>query len=142
MNSSFLSIIRFRTVIKDPIDLAFLFWSISAGIICGAGFALIAVVASVIITFVIIGFLIPNTVRSPLVLVINAKSYECENDIMELVRMHCPVYRVKARNVSKANLNLVIEISDENQYEIVEALMAMPQVLNASVVEHNGDITV
>ena len=48
-----LSIVRFRTAIKDPMDLVFLFWSISVGIICGAGLAVVAVVASIIITVII-----------------------------------------------------------------------------------------
>ena len=137
-----LSIIRFRTAIKDPIDLGFLFWAISAGIICGAGFALIAVIASVIITFVIAGILLPNAVKNPLVLVVNAGTYTCEQEIMKIIRKHCSVHRVKARNVSRDNLNLVVEISPEHQYELIEALMEVPQVANASVVEHNGDITV
>lgn len=137
-----LSIIRFRTAIKDPIDLGFLFWSISAGIICGAGFALIAVIASVIITFVIIGILMPAAGKAPLVLVVNAKTYQCEQEIMAIVRSNCQIYKIKARNVSRENLNLVIEISEEHQYELIEALMTLSQVTNASVVEHNGDITV
>lgn len=137
-----LSIIRFRTAIKDPIDLGFLFWAISAGIICGAGFALIAVIASVIITFVIAGILLPNAVKNPLVLVVNAKTYACEQEIMEIIRKNCSVHRVKARNISRDNLNLVVEISPEHQYELIESLMMVPQVANASVVEHNGDITV
>ena len=137
-----LSIIRFRTAIKDPIDLGFLFCAISAGIICGAGFALIAVIASVIITFVIAGILLPNAVKNPLVLVVNARTYACEQEIMAIVRKNCSVHRVKARNISRDNLNLVVEISAERQYELIESLMMVPQVANASVVEHNGDITV
>lgn len=137
-----LSIIRFRTAIKDPVDLAFLFWSISAGIICGAGFALIAVIASVIITFVVAGILIPNVVKNSLVLVVNARTYQCEPAVMELVRKNCAAYRIKARTVSRENLNLVIEISPEHQYELIEDLMLIPEVATASVVEHNGDITV
>lgn len=137
-----LSIVRFRTAIKDPIDLGFLFWAISAGIICGAGFALIAAIASVIITIVILCIMRPNPEKGPLVLVVNARSYECEQEIMDIVRKHCSVYRVKARNVSRENLNLVVEISEEQQYELIESMMLIPQVTNASVVEHNGDITV
>ena len=137
-----LSIIRFRTAIKDPIDLGFLFWAISAGIICGAGFALIAVIASVVITFVIVGILLPTAVKRPLVLVINATSYTCEPEIMEVVRKNCAIHHVKARNVSRENLNLVIEISEEHQYALIEQLMLIPNITNASVVEHNGDITV
>lgn len=137
-----LSIVRFRTAIKDPIDLSFLFWAISAGIICGAGFALIAAIASVVITIVILCIMRPKTEKGPLVLVVNAKSYECEKEIMDIVRMHCSVYRVKARNVSRDNLNMVIEISEEQQYTLIESMMLVPNVITASVVEHNGDITV
>ena len=49
-----LSIVRFRTAIKDPMDLVFLFWSISVGIVCGAGFAIIAVIASIALTCAIL----------------------------------------------------------------------------------------
>lgn len=137
-----LSIVRFRTAIKDPIDLGFLFWAISAGIICGAGFALIAAIASVIITVVIIGVMRPNAEKSPLALVVNARSYKCEQEIMGIVQKNCSIHRVKARNVSRENLNLVIEISAEQQYELIGSIMLIPEVTNVSVVEHNGDITV
>ena len=95
-----------------------------------------------VITLVILGLMIPTTVRSPLVLVVNAGSYRCEQEILETVRNSCGIFRIKARNVSRENLNLVIEISGEHQYELIEALMEIPQVTNASIVEHNGDITV
>ena len=137
-----LSIIRFRTAIKDPTDLGFLFWAISAGIICGAGFALIAVVASVMITLVVVLLMLPTAVKHPVVLVVNARSYHSEPEIMETVGKNCQMHKVKARNVSRDNLNLVVEISEENQYALIEALMEISGVTNASVVEHNGDITV
>ena len=71
-----LSIVRFRTAIKDPMDLAFLFWAISAGIICGAGFALIAVVVSLIVTVVIALFEVKNEPKGSMLLVVNASSFD------------------------------------------------------------------
>ena len=69
-----LSIVRFRTVIQDPMDLAFLFWSVSAGIIRGAGFAIIVVIASIAITIAIVIFNILPGTRETLFLVIDALS--------------------------------------------------------------------
>lgn len=71
-----LSIVRFRTAIKEPMDLVFLFWSISIGIICGAGFVLIAVIASIVLTIVIVLFAILPQSKGTLLLVINADSYK------------------------------------------------------------------
>ena len=73
-----LSIVRFRTAIKDPMDLMFLFWSISVGVICGAGLAQIAVILSVVLTF---GILILEKIpvaKAPMILVVNANSRDAE----------------------------------------------------------------
>ena len=105
-----LSIVRFRTAIKDPMDLAFLFWSISAGIICGAGFAGIAVVASLFITVLIILFSASFKSTGTLVLVVNADSHEREGDIMKAVKECCQYSKTRARNVSKSGMNMAIEV--------------------------------
>ncbi len=105
-----LSIVRFRTAIKDPMDLAFLFWSISAGIICGAGFAGIAVVASLFVTVLIILFSASFKSASTLVLVVNAQSNSNEEEIMKVVREFCKYSRIRARNVSKSGMNMAVEV--------------------------------
>ena len=79
-----LSIVRFRTAIKDPMDLMFLFWSISIGIICGVGLGEIAVVLSLFITVLIIGLDKLPVAKAPLMLVVNAKNIEAEDDIMTI----------------------------------------------------------
>ena len=78
-----LSIIRFRTAIKDPMDLVFLFWSISIGIICGAGLYEIALLTSLLVTVGIIGLDLLPTSKAPMMLVVNATELEAEEAILE-----------------------------------------------------------
>lgn len=135
-----LSIVRFRTAIKDPMDLAFLFWSISAGIICGAGFAMIAAIASLFITLLIVVFASSRRSGSTLVLVVNAASHRCEPEIMKIVGQHCKYSKTRARNASKAGLNLAIEIQSDRQSELIDSLLAKDYISDASLVENDSDI--
>ncbi len=136
-----LSIVRFRTAIKDPMDLVFLFWAISAGIICGAGFAIIAVIASVILTA---GILVADRLpvaKSPQILLINSDWFENEDSIMEIVKKYCSLNRVKARNLTKDGLNMAIEVRVKEEKELVKALMKIDHVTSASLVAHDGEVT-
>lgn len=137
-----LSIVRFRTAIKDPMDLVFLFWAISVGIICGAGFAVIAAVASLAMTAIIVMFSMIPAATGNLILVINAASYENERQIMEIVKEECGYFKTRARNITKTNLNLAIEIRTGNEQMLIEKLMSLDSILSASLVEHDGEVTV
>lgn len=136
-----LSIVRFRTAIKDPLDLVFLFWSISVGIICGAGYAMIAVLASMILTIIIILMIVFPAERGSVVLVVDAKTPASENAIMEIVKKNCSQSIVRARTCSKESLNMAIEIKSKNESQLLQELIDNKEVLSASIVEHNGDIT-
>ncbi len=135
-----LSIVRFRTAIKDPMDLAFLFWSISAGIICGAGFAGIAVVASLFITLLIILFSASFKSAGTLVLVVNADSHEREDEIMKIVKNTCQYSRTRARNVSKSGMNIAVEVKTSKPSELIDRLIKLDYVTDASLVESDSDI--
>ena len=135
-----LSIVRFRSAIKDPMDLAFLFWSISAGIICGAGFAGIAVVASLFVTLLIVLFSSSFKAASTLMLVVNADSHEREDEIMKAVREFCKYSRTRARNVSKNGLNIAIEVKTNKPSELIDKLIKMDFVTDASLVENDSEI--
>lgn len=137
-----LSIVRFRTAIKDPMDLVFLFWSIGVGIICGAGFSLIAVIASVILSIVILFFSKLPSSKGILVLLVNSSSYENEDEIMDIVKEFCTAYKVKARNLTKDHLDMAIEVSVEEQGQLVRKLMELSEVTSASIVSHEGEVTV
>lgn len=137
-----LSIIRFRSAIKDPLDLVFLFWAISAGIICGAGFAMIAVITSLIITIVILVISLKPEIKNSLLLVVNTDTYESEKQVMATIEEYCQYSHIKARNITKSNLNMAIEIRTEKRTELVAAIIQLESVTSASLVDHDGDITV
>ena len=82
-----LSIVRFRTAIKDPLDLMFLFWSISTGIICGAGFAEYSVILAVILTVIILILNHLPISKAPMILIVNADNIDLENRILEITRI-------------------------------------------------------
>lgn len=136
-----LSIVRFRTAVKDPLDLMFLFWSISVGIICGAGFVMIAVIASIGMTIVTVLFVSMPDGKDNLVLVINANSHKYEAEIMEVVKNRCRYVRTRARNVTKTNLNLAIEVKAIDQIALIDDLMELEYITSASLVEHDGEVT-
>lgn len=136
-----LSIVRFRTAIKDPMDLVFLFWSISAGIICGAGFALIGVLGSIVITILILWFSVPVKSENLLVLVVNATSYKKEKEIIKKVKEQCNYFKVRARNVSKNSLNMAIEVKVKDTGALIEKIIEMDDITNVSLVESDGNIT-
>lgn len=137
-----LSIVRFRTAIKDPMDLVFLFWAIGVGIICGAGFAMIAVIASLALTVIIVLFsMLPNA-KGNLILVINAVSFENEKQIMQIIKENCSYFKIRARNVTKTNLNLAVEIQTVKEDILIQNLIVMDEVISASLVEHDGEVTV
>lgn len=136
-----LSIVRFRTAVKDPLDLVFLFWSISVGIICGAGYAMIAMIASVAITVIIILFALFQQDRGSLILVVDADSPDAEGRIIEVVKSNCRLYKVRARSATKNSLSLAIEVKTRKKNKILSEMLSESGITSASLVEHDGDIT-
>lgn len=136
-----LSIVRFRTAVKDPMDLVFLFWSISVGIICGAGFAVVAVVASVVITVIILLCDRMPVGTAAVILLVNSADYRTESRIMEVVERHCSSYQVKARNLTRDKLNMAIEVKTGEGGKLVEEMMDLESVISASLVDHDGEVT-
>ena len=136
-----LSIVRFRTAIKDPMDLVFLFWSISIGIICGAGFAVVAVIASVIITVIVLLFERLSVGTAAVILLVNATDYKTESQIMSIVESHCSMHKVKARNLTKDKLDMAVEVKTDKGAALVEQLMDLECVTSASLVDHDGEVT-
>jgi len=137
-----LSIVRFRTAIKDPLDLVFLFWSISIGIICGAGFAVIAVVSSLALTVVIFAFANMRMVKDTKILVINLNDYKVESQITEILDEHCEYVHLRAKTISKQDMNLAIEVKVEEQKKLMDELVKLEALTSVSLLEHDGEVTV
>ena len=136
-----LSIIRFRTAIKDPMDLVFLFWSISIGIICGAGLYEIALLTSLLVTVGIIGLDLIPTSKAPMMLVVNATELDAEEAIVSAAKAAGKVCKVKSRNFSAGHLDLIIEVRVAKEAELVKAVSEIVAVTSVSLISHDGEVT-
>lgn len=136
-----LSIIRFRTAIKDPMDLVFLFWSISIGIICGAGLYEIAVLTSLLVTVGIICLDLVPTSKAPMMLVVNATELDAESAVLEAVKASGKVCKVKSRNFTEGHLDMIIEVRVSEEAKLIKAVSEIAAVSSASLISHDGEVT-
>lgn len=136
-----LSIVRFRTAIKDPMDLAFLFWSISIGIICGAGLYKVAIIGSIVITIVMLLLhFVPNVSPTEL-LIINVDDAEKEDAIISKIKENTKSFEVKSRNITSKGMDMIVEVKPANDAELVKSISKTNGVLNATLMMHDGEIT-
>lgn len=137
-----LSIVRFRTAIKDPMDLVFLFWSISVGIICGAGLSQVAIILSLLVTVML--FILDRipVAKAPMILIINSDSTK-ENDtqIVQAIEKYTKYYKMKSRNISNGRLDVVYELRVKEGIELTNDLSAINGIYSVSLLSHDGEVT-
>lgn len=136
-----LSIVRFRTAIKDPMDLMFLFWSISVGIISGAGLAQVAIILSIVVTLGILFLDRIPVAKAPMILVVNANDLDAEDRVIAVVKKFQKHYNVKSRNMTMDTLDLVIELRTEKGSELVREIMQLNGISAVSLLAHDGEVT-
>lgn len=136
-----LSIVRFRTAIKEPMDLCFLFWSIAVGICCGAHMTEVALVLSAVLTILVIVLDRLPVGRAPMILVANLKNSRGEPDFIRKVSEFCRYYKVKSRNMTAGRCNLVMEVRASKEYEMMQEIEKLDFVESASLVSHDGEVT-
>ena len=136
-----LSIVRFRTAVKEPMDLIFLFWSISIGIMCGAGLFEVAVIVSIMATGLI--FLLDQIplARMPMILIVNAESYESKAEVDRVLKEKCRYFRIKSRNISDHQTDMVYEIRTAKDDECLTAVREISGILSVSLIAHDGETT-
>ena len=135
-----LSIVRFRTAIKDTMDLLFLFWSIGEGIICGAGLFELAIIVAVMVTMGIFLLEFVPTTRKPYVLIINSKDTESEDEIIEVVSRNVRSYKVKSRNIKKSGLDMIIEVKTSEERSLLTSLNKIESIDNIALLTHEGEV--
>ena len=136
-----LSIVRFRTAIKEPMDLCFLFWSIAVGICCGAHMTEVAVVLSLVLTVLVIILDRLPVGRAPMILVANLSDSKEEPALTGKVGEYCKYYKVKSRNIAMGQCNLVMEVRAAKEYEMMQELARLSGVESVSLVSHDGEVT-
>ena len=135
-----LSIVRFRTAIKEPMDIAFLFWAIAGGIVLAAGMIPLAIVGSLIIGLIMIVFCNRKTVEKPFIAVITCTDAEAEKRVADYLNSQVKKAVVKSKSAQKGNIELSYEVSlkgDDTGF--ITSLSDMEGISSAVLVSYNGD---
>ena len=136
-----LSIVRFRTAIKEPMDLVFLFWAISVGIICGAGLYSLAVLVSLAVTAALLLLDLITVTRAPMLLLINSSNPDGEEELLDVVRKYSKHFRVKSRSISGGMLDMVVEVRVKEERALLKEVCTLKGMQNASLLSHDGETT-
>ena len=135
-----LSIVRFRTVVKEPLDLVYMFWAITSGIVVGVGLIPLAIIGSVIIGLILFIFVNRKVNDAPYVVVISCAGEQAETQALGVLKGKTKKNIVKAKSVSKEGVELTVEVRlIESSSQFVNALLAIEGVHNATLVSYNGD---
>jgi len=135
-----LSIVRFRTAIKDPLDIAFLFWSIGAGIILAAGMIPLAIIGSVCIGLILLVFVNQKSHTHPYMVVLNCVNHDAEVKAKEFLAKNVTRSTVKSKSAVKGAIEMNIEVRlKEDDTDFINILSEMPGVNSAVIVSYNGD---
>ena len=135
-----LSIVRFRTAIKEPLDIAFLFWSIAVGIVLAAGMIPLAVFGSIIIGVILLVFVNKKSYITPYIVVISCNGHEAEEKATSFLKSKVNRYVVKSKSAQKGSLELNIEVrlKDDNT-DFINELSEIEGVDSAVLVSYNGE---
>lgn len=135
-----LSIVRFRAAIKDPLDIAFLFWAIAVGIVLAAGMIPLAVIGSIFIGVVLLVFVNKKPHLNPYIVVVSCENHDSELAAMEFLKKQVTKCVVKSKMAQQGNveLNLEIRMRDDNA-DFINVLAGMNGVQSAVLVSYNGE---
>ena len=135
-----LSIVRFRNAVKDSSDLAYLFWSISMGIITGAGLFELALLLSICVTILIVALDMVPTFRAPCILVVSGEKEAEEKAVMECVKGFAKAAKIRSRNITKHGTEWIIEMQTKNEAELVKSVAAVSGVVSVNLMTHAGEV--
>ena len=135
-----LSIVRFRTAIKEPLEIAFLFWAIAAGIVLAAGLIPLAVLGSVAIGVILLIFVNRKSHWNPYIVVLSCEDSLAEQKATELLSGKVRKWVVKSKTVQQGRieLNMEIRLADEST-DFINDIGALPGVASAVLVSYNGE---
>lgn len=138
-----LSIVRFRTPIKDPMDLVYLFWSVVSGILCGAGFIPLVIVGSIIIGGVLLVFVNKITVENPYLLVVKFEEEQAGDQIEQLLKAQTKKFALKSKSIMQEyEIEATYEVRvKENDAKVLSGISNVPGVVSAVMLSYDGNFT-
>ncbi|WP_301170183.1 DUF4956 domain-containing protein [Brevibacillus nitrificans] len=138
-----LSIVRFRTPIKDPMDIVYIFWAVASGILCGAGFIPLVIIGAILIGLVLLFFINRLTVENPFLLIIRYNDPAIETSLAHIVSAQAIKHSVKSKSVTPGNdLEMIYEIRvKKNDTGFVNKISGMDGVQSAMMLSYDGNFT-
>lgn len=135
-----LSIVRFRTAVKEPLDIAYMFWAIASGIVLGSGMIPLAIFGSVLIGVVMVIFVNQKSNDSPFILVINCDTDSTEETVTSQIKKNVLKFQIKSKTVSTNGIELTVEIrlKDETT-KFINDIASITGVSNCILVGYNGE---
>src|SRR6056297_138115 len=135
-----LSIVRFRAAIKDPMDIVYMFWAISAGIITGARLYIIAIVTCVIIAVVLLIYSKLRISEGPCLIIIGYTDSAIEDQLFHILNNHGERYKIKSRIQDDDHTEMTIELSSaKKSLEITNELKKLNGVMNVAMMSYDGE---
>ena len=134
-----LSIVRFRSAVKEPLDIAFIFWSISVGIVLGAGLLPLAVIGSAFIGIVLLVFVNKDIKEQPYIMIISAEGEKAERRAVDFSASHLKKSMVKSKTVSASGVELTMEVRLAGDTAFINSLSQIEGIKNAVLVSYNGE---
>ena len=135
-----LSIVRFRTAIKEPLDIAFLFWAIAVGIVLAAGFIPLAVIGSVVIGLILLVFANRKGHANPYILVLTCQDQTSEGEAMRFLEKSTRKCVCKSKSVRSGRIEVNLEVRlNGDDTSFVNGISRLQGVESAVLVSYNGD---
>ena len=135
-----LSIVRFRNAIKNPLDLLYLFWAISAGIICGVGLYLLAVLLCAIMTILLLFLeMLPNSKASSLLVIRGVQGNIDWKSINTIIKKNSKYFKEKSRSIKNKETEVIIELRTVSEEELLDELAAFSGITSLSFLSHDGE---
>ncbi|WP_232698134.1 DUF4956 domain-containing protein [Brevibacillus daliensis] len=138
-----LSIVRFRTPIKDPMDIVYIFWAIASGILCGAGFIPLVIMGAILIGLVLLFFVNRLTVENPFLLIVKYQDPSIEKALEQAISAKSIKHTVKSKSVTAGNeLEVIYEIRvKKNDTAFLNKISGMEGVKTAMMLSYDGNFT-
>ncbi len=135
-----LSIVRFRSAIKEPVEIVFLFWALAAGIVVGSGLIPLAVIGSAVIGIILLLFGNRKVRENPYILVLNCQDEAAESDVHKALAQMVQHYNVKSKTVTATGIELTAELrAKDASTAFVNSIQSIPGVGSATLVSYNGE---
>lgn len=135
-----LSIVRFRNAVKNPMDLLYLFWSISAGIIVGVGLYVLAFVLCIVMTILLLVLDMVPAAKAPDLLVLRADTKEIDHAKLEgILKDLCRYYKEKSRTIKSGETEMIIEIRTAKKEELLEKITGIDGMTQVNCISHDGE---